>query len=96
MGDLWEFPYFEKKRSAHSLKKEVHKAWGLRLALIRHMSPTTHSFTRFLAQLFPFHFKTAMFREVPDYVWVTLEALESLSFSAGHRKIMKEIVQPHK
>jgi adenine-specific DNA glycosylase len=96
MGDLWEFPYFEKQRSASALRKELRKLLGLTPALVRQMEPVTHSFTRFSAKLFPFYFVAANSVQVTGYTWVPFEELDQLSFSAGHRKIMKEVIQLHR
>ena len=91
MGDLWEFPYFEKQRSALALKKELRRLLGALPTFVRQMEPVAHSFTRFSAKLFPLYFTTQESKEVEGYTWILKANLSQLSFSSGHRKILSQM-----
>jgi A/G-specific adenine glycosylase len=91
MADLWEFPYFENKKSPLALAKEVRKLLGDAPEFIRPMDPVAHSFTRFGAKLFPYYFTIQEQKIVDGYAWVPLGSLDQLSFSSGHRKILRQL-----
>lgn len=83
MEGLYEFPYVEKEKPQSC-----------------NLPSVVHSFTRYKAHLFPRH---AVFSEkkeglgflrqsgilsLESYIWVEIERLAELPFSAGHRKIL--------
>ncbi len=92
MGDLWEFPYFEEKRSFLDVKKELSQKLGIEVEFEQYMEPVAHSFTHFSAKLYPFYFKAKELRDVDGYTWIPGESLDQLSFSSGHRKIRENVL----
>jgi A/G-specific adenine glycosylase len=91
MSDLHEFPYFETTEdglSGSELKKKLQKELGLDISLKESLPCVKHSFTRYRVFLQPYHYLAR--REVPvkGYQWLTLESLDQLAFSSGHRQIM--------
>lgn len=90
MSDLHEFPYFELDKAeddVDDLQRRVQCDLKLDVKWKESLSPVKHSFTRYRAHLFPhlFHAKTAT--RVVGYDWISLEALQNLAFSSGHRRI---------
>ena len=90
MGDLWEFPYFNERLGAQSVKKELQRL-KINVEFVQRMTPVTHTFTRFSAKLFPFYFTTEKLPIVDGYRWISRESIDQLSFSSGHRKIMEQL-----
>lgn len=91
MGDLSELPYFEGKKTPLALQKEL-KLLGLSLQFIKPMTIVTHSFTRYLATLFPYIFRAKERVDVSGYQWVLRSKLKEMPFSSGHRKIIGELL----
>lgn len=83
MGGLWEFPYVVKGSSWE---------FDLELEKIQTLAKVRHGFTRFTVDLYPTIFKAKQKRDVPGYDWVKLEEIKTLSFSSGHRRILKEVM----
>jgi len=89
MGDLYEFPYFEGKISSAAVAKELKTWMGMKIELIEKLPAVEHSFTRFLAKLYPYLFEADVVVEVEGFSWVQEELVAELPFSSGHRKIMR-------
>lgn len=87
MADLCEYPYFEGKDSSFSVLQELEKL-GIQANFVKNLASVKHSFTRFLATLYPFYFWTEHRLELDGYAWVSAEQLQSMPFSSGHRKIV--------
>ncbi|MFC2049501.1 A/G-specific adenine glycosylase, partial [Chlamydiota bacterium] len=88
MADLYEFPYLEGE-SAAKLAHHFEAAWGLKLHYQRELPEQRHSFTRYRARLFP-HLLEAT-HAAGDSLWKTLEEIEKLPFSSGHKRILTEL-----
>lgn len=88
MAGLYEFPYFEEGEweNAHENFFEAP------MQLVRKMGPVMHSFTRYRATLNPVHWVVREKKAVEGFVWKTLEEAKELPFSAGHRKILLELI----
>ncbi len=86
MADLCEFPYFEEKRTFMSVQKELSKL-GLKVELIQPLEPVKHTFTRYAATLYPFYFQAESRVSIEGYAWISIEQLQHMPFSSGHRKI---------
>ncbi len=87
MADLYEFPYIEGK-------EVTFEHLGLNLVYAHPLPRVVHGFTRFRAELSP-HFFWA---ETPQnlsspYEWRSINQLNSLPFSAGHRKILSHLLE---
>ncbi|MDE3045048.1 MAG: A/G-specific adenine glycosylase [Verrucomicrobiota bacterium] len=90
MGGLSEFPYFEGKQTLRAVQKELEGLLGKKLELMSRLPPVEHSFTRFSAHLFPFHFRLKKKVDHPSFPWVPIAELAQYPFSSGHRKIFLE------
>ncbi len=95
MAGLYEFPYLEcgEDLILSKEKKNLEKMLQLELDFIQPLKREKHTFTRFKANLFPFHFEAHQRAEIYGYEWIKKEQLLNLPFSAGHRLILKGIVK---
>jgi A/G-specific adenine glycosylase len=91
MADLYEFPYFEGLELPMIVHLRV--AFGLETTFIRSLPFVQHRFTRYAAHLFPIHLQALSRQEVPEFEWVSLERIQELPFSAGHRRILQDYLQ---
>jgi adenine-specific DNA glycosylase len=89
MAGLWEFPYFEGVVSLLGVKKNITRLLGETPVFLESTEVLEHSFTRFLAKLFPYKFKLQTQKPIDGFCWVPADKLHELSFSAGHRKLVK-------
>lgn len=89
MSGLHEFPYFETLPSGLSVKdvcKEVLKRYGVKGQPVA-LPKVLQSFTRYRVQLFPFHIHSEEMPEVTGYQWLSIEQINHLAFSSGHRRV---------
>ena len=93
MGDLWEFPYYDKIISLFEMRKKLTHLLGKQPIFLQRLEKIEHSFTRFIAQLFPYKFQINEREPVEGFCWVATHELERLPFSAGHRKLVKQLYQ---
>lgn len=94
MADLFQFPYWEMQSAevdVETQKNLIKKALGLTLDWQMALPLVKHSFTRYRALLIPHLFKIRSFKEVKGYEWHSLEALNKLPFSSGHRQILTHL-----
>lgn len=96
MADLYEFPYFEIKKKADSyfpqkIKNRFEKFCGFKIEQIGKCRSIKHTFTKYRAELYPFSFRAKENVEIPGWIWVPIEKIDELPFSAGHRAILKEL-----
>lgn len=89
MADLYEFPYFESKKS--QVKQMVKKEFGILVEMVESLSTVKHTFTRYKAHLYPVRLKTSSLQIVEGYEWVDKEKLIELPFSSGHRRIINQL-----
>ena len=89
MADLYEFPYFSRGKQ---LAKQVEQLAG-KAQFITALPRACHSFTRFRAFLYPTLWKVEKTIEIPQHQWLSLEELERLPFSSGHRRVLKEVCE---
>jgi len=87
MADLYEFPYFE----ADDLCAAVAEKFGLATYPIAALAEVRHSFTRYIAHLFPIHLAALERPILPPFEWVAKEQLRQLPFSSGHKKILENL-----
>ena len=88
MADLYEFPYLD----GASISSTVLEKWlGFNVEFIQNLPEVVHSFTRYKARLLPRFFKTETPRLNEKHEWVSRKRLLDLPFSAGHRKIAKQL-----
>jgi A/G-specific adenine glycosylase len=88
MADLYEFPYFE--GVTHS-PDHLEKILGFKVEFVQNLREVIQTFTRYKARLFPCLLKTATPVPVTGAAWVARERLLDLPFSAGHRKIARQM-----
>jgi A/G-specific adenine glycosylase len=86
MADLYEFPYFEAGPDV-----ELGKSLGFDVECVGRLPEIIHTFTRYKARLFPYLLKAADPIPVTGAAWVLRERLLDLPFSAGHRKIARQL-----
>ena len=80
MGDLSEFPYFDRGTL-------VEEALGIPLKSLGPLKEVTHGFTKYKAFLYPHLYETERF-ELGGYEWIPFEKISSIPFSSGHRRIL--------
>lgn len=94
MSDLHEFPFFEYSKGHPELKKvmqEVSKQFHIRPDYDATLKPISHSFTKYKAFLDPHIFFVKKKDEIEGYLWKSLEELQELPFSSGHRRILQQL-----
>ncbi len=91
MGDLWEFPYYDGIISPLGIRKKLTHLLGSQPIFLQRLEKIEHSFTRFIAQLFPYKFQLNEREPVEGFSWIATNELERLPFSAGHRKLVKQL-----
>jgi A/G-specific adenine glycosylase len=94
MEGLFEFPYIDiaKDFILSESQNELEKSLDLPLTLIAPLPREKHHFTRFKANLIPFHFRTSQKKSIPGYTWLHKNDLNDHPFSSGHLRILKKIV----
>lgn len=93
MAGLFEFPYFEKKKSEKGVKQALQALLGSEVLYVKQLYKVSHSFTRFEADLFPYHFTISHRIAVEGFVWILKEKLPLLPFSSGHKKICQTLLE---
>lgn len=91
MADLYEFPYVEGSGLSQAVK-EAERLCGKKVSWIKKLSPASHTFTRYKADLSPYLFQVEKFPLKEDFQWVEISHLPKLPFSSGHRKIVLEVM----
>ena len=86
MADLYEFPFVE--RGDRSAEKELLRVFKIRGQMVP-LTPQQHSFTRYLATLYPYHVRLEKKCLISGFSWVEIDEIEKLPFSSGHRKLLK-------
>ncbi len=92
---LYEFPYFDTLSgglSGEEIQSNLLKEFGLETSFEGHLDEEKQSFTRYRVALYPKLYKAAKKIEIEDHEWQKEEHLESLTFSSGHRRILKIVV----
>jgi A/G-specific adenine glycosylase len=89
MSDLWEFPYFDGVISLLGVKKNISNLLSETAIYVESFEALEHSFTRFLAKLFPYKFTISRQKPIGGFCWIPVDKLHELPFSAGHRKLVK-------
>lgn len=79
MADLYEFP----------TKEEIPSFKG---TMIKPLLKVIHSFTQYRASLYPSVWEIEQGREVQGFEWVLLSEASKYPFSAGHKKILAQLV----
>lgn len=89
MAGLYEFPFVELDEEFGDLhlKMQVSK-YIPSFSAIYPLAETKHSFTRYLAKLYPFHVRVT--EDIPQFtgIWKSKEELLEIAFSSGHKKIV--------
>ena len=80
MADLWEFPYVEGDET-----------FPYKLELTETLPKQVHHFTHHKAYLYPNLYKVEQRFELEACQWVSIGKIDALPFSAGHRKIAREL-----
>lgn len=86
MADLYEFPYCDKNDKL---------PWNLEMHESKELKPAVHTFTRYKAHLYPRLFRPSRCWDAIGYCWISLEELQNLPFSSGHKKIMRELCESY-
>ncbi len=92
MSDLHEFPYFPCEPTPPQ-PKDLQKQLPFKTSYIQSLATVSHSFTRYQATLFPFHFEAAACSSFPNHQWYPLTSMQSLAFSSGHKRILHELLK---
>ena len=90
MADLYEFPYFDK--SEGTLKQQVLAKFITPPKKLKEHDKLSHSFTKYKACLKPSHYICYDKPQILNYKWIKKSELPKLSFSSGHRKILKSLL----
>jgi A/G-specific adenine glycosylase len=93
---LWEFPnapLAAGEEPGLAVVRAVQEETRLAISIQRPLPLVTHSFTKYRATIHPFfcHLQgqtTSILHTVRTYRWLTLNGLDTLAFSAGHRQVI--------
>lgn len=88
MQGLFEFPYQEHRGNAEEIA--LHMAKNLGIIEAQALREQVHGFTRYRAELSPFLIEVST---QDEGVWLDLKALKECPFSAGHRRILQEVIR---
>lgn len=89
MAGLYEFPYLERPLDGDIADFE--QAFQIPLTYARSLSKVAQAFTRYRVTLFPHVFYAeGLFG---NFEWKTLEEMQQLPFSSGHKKILHKILE---
>lgn len=87
MADLYEFPYIEQATSeVTALIGQFESALGMQLTYLKPLPVQKHTFTRYKARLFPHLLE--VIAPGSRYLWKTMEEINLLPFSSGHKRIL--------
>lgn len=93
---LYEFPYFDTcpgGKEADELRQQLLEEFSLPAHFDMHLDEEKQSFTRFRVTLYPKLFKAKEKTTIQDHEWFTLDQIDSLTFSSGHKRVMLSLVQ---
>ena len=90
MSDLYEFPFLEAKSKDELLQLNQNNLFGISLLKTSDFEEVNHSFTRYRVSLSSSLFK-AKEKPIQDYEWKSIEELDRLSFSSGHKKLFLKV-----
>lgn len=92
MAGLHEFPYFEHLEDSWEiaqLQEAIVEKFSIKTIPVRKFPQVKHGFTHYRATLTPILLQCENDVLVKDYFWASFERLQELSFSSGHRRILK-------
>lgn len=90
MADLTEFPYRELKSEILSIQEILKEEFSLEhVHQITELEPVEHFFTQYRVKLFPYYIRVKKQMDYESYHWISFTHLKNLTFSSGHRKILK-------
>jgi A/G-specific adenine glycosylase len=95
MSDLHEFPYFESNLDGLSvidMQQKILEQLQCKVSWKEALSLVAHSFTKYRVRLTPHLFVCNNVAEVAGYQWLSLEELQALAFSSGHRRILNNLL----
>jgi A/G-specific adenine glycosylase len=84
MAGLYEFPYLPRGQIKEWIREDM--------TIIEEMKTVTHTFTHFRAILYPYLILCQESFSLPGYRWIAEDMIERLAFSAGHRKILTQVL----
>ncbi len=90
MSDLYEFPFIETKSKDERLQLNQNNLFGISLKKTSDFEEVNHSFTRYRVNLSSSLFK-AKEKPISGYEWMSIEELDRLSFSSGHKKLFLKV-----
>lgn len=93
---LYEFPYFDSQlggRASACVQQQLAREFALNTSFEMHLDEEKQSFTRFRVTLYPKLFKAAKKEMIADHEWFRLDQLDLLTFSSGHKRVMKSFVE---
>lgn len=94
MSDLHEFPFFEVEKSGISgkiLQNLVSAHLDMDATLVGELEELSHSYTRYRVELKPYLLSSRALTPIPDLEWKTVQQLQQLAFSSGHRRIFESL-----
>ena len=98
MSQLHEFPYFETEAGGwetHALAEKLQGDFQQEVKARTRLKEVTHGFTRYRARLRPTLFDCRKSSPPPQFQWVHRQQLPELPFSAGHRRILNDLLENH-
>ncbi|MGE5195770.1 MAG: A/G-specific adenine glycosylase [Anaerolineae bacterium] len=99
MEGLYEFPYIEVEPSDVNeglFRQKVAKTFPLSLSFQKDLDLVRHGFTRYDVALYPTLWKAPEKKVVGSYLWIPWQEIAHLPFSAGHRRILKDLIKGQK
>jgi A/G-specific adenine glycosylase len=91
MQDLYEFPYLEiTKKPTKKDALQYLSSLNIEAEFLGNHPMVQHSFTRFVAHLFPFSFRVREKKQIGHCDWIEKNQCHKKPFSSGHKKILQK------
>lgn len=90
MSDLYEFPFLEANSKNERLAINQNNLFNIQLIKTSDFEEVNHSFTKYRVNLSSSLYK-AKEKPVLGYEWMTIQELDRLSFSSGHKKLFLKV-----
>lgn len=91
MQDLYEFPFVEANGDVDKALSFFQDTLNLKGALIKELPQEKHTFTKYRVTLYPFLFSAFEKPVLEGYQWVSVNDLNKLPFSSGHRRLLQRL-----
>ena len=91
LGGLSEFPSFPFSLES-DVESQVAAYLGIPIEWRADLEEERQHFTSYQVDLSPSLFSLSVKVEVPNFLWIKIDELESMTFSSGHKRVLKQLL----